>query len=300
MKNAIIYSAAVCLFSWAVYYTVAALGSEALVSNPAFATVFKSLYMLFPMIVALAIQAIRKERPGSTGLLRFKWSWAWIVAILCPVAAVFVSIPLSALIPGVSLQYGADQLISMNGLEGAAADAVRAQVAAAPASAMISSTLLSGILAGCTINAIFAFGEEYGWRNYLVNALKGRKFIVAALFIGIVWGIWHAPLILAGHNYPQHPVPGLAMMCVFCILAGVIELYFTLKLRSVFVAAFIHGTINALAALTYFFVQGGNDLTVGLCGLAGFASLALVIAALRVYDRRSGENIMTSAILEEQ
>ena len=32
---------------------------------------------------------------------------------------------------------------------------------------------------------------------------------------GVIWGFWHAPLILNGHNYPQHPVVGVFMMVAF-------------------------------------------------------------------------------------
>lgn len=296
MKKALSYSLCVILFSWAVYYGATALWKDVFAPGSAPLFLFKSAYMLFPMLVALVLQAIRHERPGSTGLLRFRFSWSLLAAIGCVIAVVLLSIPLSALVPGVRLHYGAEQYIAMNGLEGAAADAITAQLHALPAPMLILTTIVSGVLAGCTINALFAFGEEYGWRNYMVSALKGESFLKAAAVIGLVWGIWHAPLVLAGHNYPQHPVAGVAMMCVFCILAGIIELYFTLRTKSFITAAIIHGNINAMASVVVMFVLGGSDLTVGLTGLGGFLALGLAILVIRFFDRRSGRNIMTSAI----
>ncbi|MGN1215868.1 MAG: CPBP family intramembrane glutamic endopeptidase [Candidatus Cryptobacteroides sp.] len=296
MKKALSYSLCVIFFSWAVYYGATILWKDVFVPGSAPLFLFKSAYMLFPMLVALVLQAIRHERPASTGLLRFRFSWPLLASIGCVIAVVLLSIPFSALVPGVSLHYGAEQYISMNGLEGAAADAIRAQLQALPAPMMILTTILSGVFAGCTINALFAFGEEYGWRNYMVSALKGESFLKAAAVIGLVWGIWHAPLVLAGHNYPQHPVAGVAMMCVFCVLVGIIELYFTLRTRSVITAAIIHGNINAMASVVVMFVLGGNDLTIGLTGLGGFLALGLAILVIRFFDRRSGRNIMTSAI----
>lgn len=296
MKKALSYSLCVILFSWAVYYGATALWKDVFAPGSAPLFLFKSAYMLFPMLVALVLQAIRHERPGSTGLLRFRFSWSLLAAIGCVIAVVLLSIPLSALVPGVRLHYGAEQYIAMNGLEGAAADAITAQLQALPAPMLILTTIVSGVLAGCTINALFAFGEEYGWRNYMVSALKGESFLKAAAVIGLVWGIWHAPLVLAGHNYPQHPVAGVAMMCVFCILAGIIELYFTLRTKSFITAAIIHGNINAMASVVVMFVLGGSDLTVGLTGLGGFLALGLAILVIRFFDRRSGRNIMTSAI----
>ena len=296
MKKALTYSFLLIAFSWTVYYGLTALWKDFFAQGGAPMLLLKSAYMLFPMLVALVLQAVGRERPSSTGLLRFRLSWTYLAGIGCVIAAVLLAIPLSALAPGVSMHYGAEQFISINGLEGAAAESVSAQLQALPAPMLLLSTVLSGVLAGCTINALFAFGEEYGWRNYMVSALRGESFLKAAVVIGLVWGIWHAPLVLAGHNYPQHPVAGVAMMCVFCILAGIVELYVTLMTGSVFIAAVIHGNINAMAAMVVMFVIGGNDLTVGLTGLGGFLAFALVILALWLYDRRSGRNIMTSPV----
>lgn len=296
MKKAFFYSATLCAMSWGIYYIAVGIWGGNLMAGGLAMTILKSIYMLFPMTVALILQAVGREHPASTGLLRFKPSWTWLAAIGCVVAAVSLTVPLSALIPGVSFHYGAEQFIEMNGLDGEMAEAMKAQLAGLPPALMIAGTLFSGIIAGCTVNAIFAFGEEYGWRNYMVNALRGHGFWVTAIFIGLVWGIWHAPLVLAGHNYPQHPVAGVAMMCVFCTLWSVVELYFTIKTKSVYVAAIIHGTINAIAATVLILTHGGNDLTVGLTGAAGFVATALLICALRIYDRKSGADIMGSRI----
>lgn len=293
MKKAIYFAAAVCLFSWAVFGVFYALTGGDPKSSQILFTLFESIYMFFPLIVAFILQRIRKERPGSTGLLNFKVTWAWLAALFIPLLAVIICIPMSALMPGVSLNYGAEQVISQFGLDEATSETLQAQFSELSPWIMVGAQTVSGLIAGCTINALFAFGEEYGWRNYLVDALKDSGFWKKALFIGIVWGIWHAPLILQGHNYPQHPVAGVAMMCLFCILLGALELYFVLKTRSVFPAAIIHGTFNALAGMVLFFVEGGNDLTVGLTGVAGFLSFAIILAALWAYDRYvSGDRIM--------
>ena len=80
----------------------------------------------------------------------------------------------------------------------------------------VAITLLSGMVTGATINALFAFGEEVGWRGYLLKQFEGKNFLTSAIVIGIVWGLWHAPLILMGYNYPQHPQWGVLMMVVMC------------------------------------------------------------------------------------
>ena len=285
MKKALTYSAAVCLFSWAVFGAIYFASGGNIQANKLLYTVIESMYMLFPMIVAGALQLIRKEPFKSTGLLRFKINRTWLVALLLPVIAVTLSVFISALMPGVRLHYGSGQIVSQFGMDETAAAALDAQLSSMPPAVLIGVELVSGLFAGCTINALFAFGEEYGWRNYMVSALKDAGFWKKALFIGFIWGIWHMPLILLGHNYPQHPVLGVGLMCVECILLGTIELYLVLKSGSVFPAAIFHGTTNALAGLVLMLVEGGNDLTIGLTGIAGFVTKILIIAGIWIYDK---------------
>ena len=166
-----------------------------------------------------------------------------------------------------------------------------------PAYLMIIITLVSGLAAGVTVNAIAAFGEEFGWRNYLVGALRELKFWKAALFIGFVWGIWHFPLILMGHNYPNEPHWGVLLMVVMCILLGIIELYFVLKTKSMNVAAIMHGTFNATAGIVIYFTLGGNDFVNGMQGLSGFIVMAVTILCIWVYDKYiSKDNILSMTL----
>lgn len=297
MKKALVYSLCVCLFSWAVFGFVWLIALKDQQSNGFGTQVTMTLYMFFPMIVALMRQWSQKEKPSGTGLLKLKISWSWLIAVAIPFAILLLSVLISAFMPGARLHYGPEGVIAFSGLEGEAADQIIAQFRAIPPFAVIAGTLISGLIAGCTINAVAAFGEEYGWRNYMVDALRGQQFWKVALLIGFVWGIWHAPLILIGHNYPQHPIAGVGMMCVFCILMGVLELWLVLKTDSVIPAAMMHGTVNAISGASLFLVSGGCDLTVGVSSLSGFIAIIITIVVLYFYDRRH-DGIMTKGILQ--
>ena len=284
MKKAIRYSIAVCLFSWAMA-AVAHWGFGMGTDTPMGLMLFSTLYMFFPLITALVLQAIDKEKFNHTGLVNFKIKWSWVVAWLLPLVMTLACILVNGLMPGVELKYNAEQLINQYHVPEEQQELVREQLGQIPAYLMIVITLVSGLIAGITVNAIAAFGEEYGWRNYLVGALREVKFWKAALFIGIVWGIWHFPLILMGHNYPNEPLWGVLLMVVMCILLGVIELYFVLKSKSMIVAAIMHGTINALAGMVIYFILGGNDFLNGMPGLSGFIVMAVTILCIWIYDK---------------
>ena len=296
MKKALRFSIAVCLFSWAMA-AVAHWGFGMGAETPKRLMVFSAIYMFFPLITVLVLQAIDKEKFNHTGLVNFKVSWPWVVAWLLPVVMVLLCIPINSLFPGVDLQYNSEQLINQYHVPEEQQEMVREQLGKMPSYLMVISIVFSGLIAGITVNAIAAFGEEYGWRNYLVGALREVKFWKAALFIGIVWGIWHFPLIMMGHNYPNEPYWGILLMVIMCILLGIIELYFVLKSKSMVVAAILHGTINAVAGITIYFTLGGNDFLNGMPGLSGFIVMAVTILCIWIYDKHISKEGICSQTL---
>lgn len=113
------------------------------------------------------------------------------------------------------------------------------------------------------INLFFALGEELGWRGFLLPHLMPLGQWKAILISGIIWGIWHAPVIAQGLNYPGYPILGIFMMIIFCILIGAIFSWLYLNTKSVWVAALAHGSVNAVAGLPILFLQPGFNLAMG-------------------------------------
>ena len=243
--------------------------------------------MFFPLTASLITQLITKEpifrNLGISIRINSWWFAGWL---LIPILALAI-MGASALMPGES--WSPDN------------ETVAAAMKQIPGNmgtwGFIGITLISGLLAGMTINAVFAFGEEIGWRGYLVKLFEGQSFIRTSIITGGIWGLWHAPIILNGHNYPQHPVAGVFMMVLMCILFTPILLYFRQKSGSVIVAAIMHGTFNGVVGLSNIFVLPFNDLLVGAPGLAGMLVLLGSDAAIFLYDRYvTKERIFTSPI----
>ena len=86
---------------------------------------------------------------------------------------------------------------------------------------VLAAVTLVQVVVGSLINTVPAFGEEVGWRGFLFPRLQ-ELFgpVVAVVGTGVVWGLWHAPLILLGYNYPSNPVLGLLAMCGMTTLFG--------------------------------------------------------------------------------
>lgn len=245
------------------------------------------IYMFIPMVIAITIQKLVYKQPWAKPLgVSFRFNVWFLVAWLLPVLFVFLTLGISLLFP--SVKYSPE----MTGLFDLLKDLfppeqikeMQTQIGAFPVHFFWIS-LVQGLIVGVTINAIVAFGEELGWRGFLLKELGFLGFWKSSAIIGLVWGIWHAPLILQGHNYPQHPVLGVLMMTISCLLLSPIFSYITLKAESVVAAAICHGTINALARLTIIVIEGGNDLIVGFTGVAGIITLCLVNLGIFLSDK---------------
>jgi membrane protease YdiL (CAAX protease family) len=169
---------------------------------------------------------------------------------------------------------------------------VQQQLASSPSSASLSpwsAALLvagQGVLIAPILNAIFAFGEEFGWRAYLLPKLMplgGRK---AMLVMGVIWGVWHWPVIFMGYeygfDYPGYPWAGPLLFIWVTFGLGIFLSWLTLRGKSVWPAVIGHAAINGIAGIAALAMTGVPNpllgpLPVGIIGSLGFAAVALAI-----------------------
>jgi uncharacterized protein len=155
------------------------------------------------------------------------------------------------------------------------------------ASNLLIVQVLIFVVFGPIVNIIPTMGEELGWRGYLLPKLRMFLSDRAALIItGAIWGIWHLPIIVMGHNYGTgywgYPWLGILAMIVFCVMLGTIEGYISIKLQSAIPAAMIHSTVNAGAALPIVLLKGSYNALLGpaITGIIGglpFIVLAVIL-----------------------
>lgn len=243
-------------------------------------------YMFGPAIAAALTQRHQGEAVLAPLEVRFNPNWGWIAAWLIPVGLSLAAMGVSLLMPGVSYSPGMEGLLARFGadLSPEQLAEARATLDALPVHPLFVM-LVQGLIAGVTINPIATFGEELGWRGWLHRALAPLGFWPRAGLTGALWGLWHAPLILMGHNYPQHPQIGVGMMVVFCLLLSPIMSALRERSGSVLGAAIAHGSVNATAGLSLVLAAGGGDLTVGLTGAAGFLVMALANVGVWIWRR---------------
>lgn len=255
--------------------------------------IITSVYMFIPFICAfvLAKFVYRTSVKESISLV-FKWNEWYYFAVLAPILLAFLAFLFSLLIPGVRL---APDMAGMLGQFKEMMKPEQYDTAVKQAQHMREMFksdyyyfwvgTLNAVFFGATINALFGFGEEAGWRGFLLKELKPMGFYRASLIIGLVWGIWHIPVILQGHNYGEHHIAGIFMMTGWTVLLSPLLIYAVNKTGSVVAAAVMHGVLNASPGIALAYIKGGNELTVGITGAAGFAALIVMNAGLFVYDR---------------
>jgi len=168
------------------------------------------------------------------------------------------------------------------------------------ASTFLIVQVLIFVVIGPIVNIIPTMGEELGWRGYLLPKL--RIFLsdrTALIITGAIWGIWHLPIIVMGHNYGTsywgYPWLGILSMIVFCVVLGIIEGFISIKLQSVIPAAMIHSTVNAGAALPIYLLRGSYNTLLGpaITGFIGglpFIVLAVILLIKASSKMTSGKN----------
>lgn len=255
-----------------------------------FAQIMVAAVMFLPAVGALVTRLATKEKFTKENLmisLRLKenlkyYGLAWfgyVLLIILGAILYFLIFP---------KQFDAD-MGYVKALFEAQADSAGVTVSAEQIKITIIVQILMGIFLSPFLNFIPCFGEEWGWRGFLLPKMLKRFKVVPALLInGVIWGLWHAPLTMMGHNYGVgyrgFPFLGIFAMCLFCIVMGIILSYVTIKTGSCIPAVIGHGTLNGFAAVSIYFTSLQNPYNVflgpaptGLIGGAGFILLAVVL-----------------------
>lgn len=141
----------------------------------------------------------------------------------------------------------------------------------------IPITMFAAIMAGLSINMVFAMGEEILWRGFLYNSLSNLSFIKKQLLIGTIWGLWHIPIVLQGHNYGiENGIIGSFYFLLSTIpLSMLMGLLMEKTGRNSIYAGMLHGMFNGFAGFFTLMVIGYNPFIGGAVGIISIASLLI-------------------------
>jgi membrane protease YdiL (CAAX protease family) len=258
--------------TWSIEITALALGVRFAVLTKA-TVILLALVMLIPAASAFTVRHWLTRKGFASAGLRFG-AWKPYLFVLLGVPFVFFVI------------YALTCAFGLGVFTTDPASFFKTLPPLPPGKSLPSATKLFALLgfisliAGPFINLIATFGEEFGWTGYLLPSLLPLGRWRAVGIYGVIWGLWHAPVIAGGFNYPGHPIAGIIFMCVFTTAIGLIQCSLLLRYRSVLLTSFLHATINAHArGVWLLLVIGVTPLWGGLLGLVGI----LVIGSFGIW-----------------
>jgi hypothetical protein len=229
--------------------------------------------MFTPALAAFVVRRfITREGFATAGLRRGPWRpyllvWLGVPLLVAAIYALTILLGLGQFDPTISTLTA--RIAQM---------AAGRTVPPLPSPPVLSLAIFAqGLTLGVLLTSVFTFGEEFGWTGYLLVRLLPLGRWRAALLYGAIWGIWHAPIIAGGYNYPGYPVAGVFMMCALTIAFALTQTALRLRFDSVLLTSFFHASINTQGlGVLPMLVIGVSPILGGITGVVGvLAFLAL-------------------------
>lgn len=246
------------------------------------AMAFGATAMLMPLVAGLVTERVAGRRPLlARGWQRFRAApgrtigrvvlWSAVAFVLIEALQLlgvwgFQRVP-GAGVPATQEQF--DETLRALGSQ-----------ASIPIAVVVASSLLQAFVAGLTINAVFAFGEEYGWRGVLAEELRPLGVVRANLVTGVLWGLWHAPLIALGHNYGPDWALGIPAFVLVTTPLSFILWWARERSGSTAAAAVVHGAFNGFAGIFPLVLVGAERLVALPVGVLAAVVLSVAAAVL--------------------
>jgi len=239
---------------------------------PAVATLIVARW-ISPLPRTRLATGLRRGVPGSRWGLYYLFGWLGYVGL--SMAAPFVAAALGL--------YQLD-LANFSGFRAS----LEAGYGAAGAQQLLSlGPIQLVVLFGLVFTLLYAllttpltFGEEWGWRGYLLPQLLPLGQWPALLLSGAIWGLWHTPLILLGFDYPLHPVLGVLLITLVGVIFGTLLGWTRLKTGSVWPAVLGHASIDASAGAVLVFGRAGAPFDSAVLGLTGWTGWIVPLALI--------------------
>jgi len=213
------------------------------------------------------LPSMRRATGLRWGAKGSRWGWYWLFGLF-GLSAFNIAAPFIGALFGV---FPLD-LAHLSGLRAVLAGPIGVSQPQTDASL---HTIALVIVATLPLQALLisplTFGEEWGWRGYLLPQLLPLGQWPALLLSGALWGFWHAPLILMGFDYPQHHLLGVALLTLFGVIVAVVLGWTRLATGSLWPAVFGHAALDAnqLAGGIYVLLPAGAQLDTALAGMTG-------------------------------
>ena len=243
-----------------------------------------AVVMMYTPTVAALIVVIRTVRPRRIPQLLGLWPIRPLRRTIgfCVLALLgLCALPLLAILLG-----GAMGLIDLDvqNLSGMAQNPVFAETNGLPLQLVLIVTI-AALPINSLVSALATLGEEIGWRGWLLPNLRPLGTWPALLLSGVIWGVWHAPLILLGYNFGYADLRGVGLMIIFCVFLGALLGWLRLRTATIWPCVLGHSAVNSASSVSLMVLsvsELGNVHGVGLGSFLGIPGWILMAAAIVV------------------
>ena len=128
-----------------------------------------------------------------------------------------------------------------------------------------------------------AAGEEIGWRGYMLTRLIDAKVPRPVLISGIVWALWHMPIILSGqYTVGSRPALSAVMFLIPVIAMTYFISWLRLRTGSVWPAIVFHASWNSVIQGVFDRSTASTSIWLGESGiLVAVINIVVVIILVR-------------------
>ena len=295
-KRILVFVAFAFGIAWAVgayiYATGGLSGSPALISGVPLSRALVLLatgYMWAPAAANLLTRAVTGEGWADLRVrprLRAEWRY-WLASWVLPSVLTLVGV---ALYFAVFPAHYDPTLETVRGILDQAA-------AGAPLPfgpwGFVALQVAQAVVIAPILNSLFTFGEEFGWRAYLLPKLLPLGSRRAMVVLGVVWGVWHWPVVAMGYNYgldyPGAPWVGMLAMVWFTSVVGTFLGWVTLRAGSVWPAVIGHAAVNGIGGVGLLSVRGDPNPLFGPAVTGVVVSVPWAVAAGVILTRLDGD-----------
>jgi membrane protease YdiL (CAAX protease family) len=278
------------VLSWAAFIGLRAVGVPL--------TIRAGVGMYGPIVAAIVTRLVRREGFADFGLrplLRTRlrigltsYVWAYVLPIVLTLAGVALALVIHYQHWALAQNWASvmDQLTRHMPAAQAAQFRHRSTI-------LLTVQLAEVLTIGPLMNCLLTLGEEFGWRGHLLVRLTPLGGPVAAVLVGVVWGLWHAPLIaLDGYEFGIRAWWAAPFFCLFTVPLAVILAWLRFRSGSVWPGVLLHAMVNAVAGFSALALSAPDSRLIGPpVGLIGCVPLWIVaiwlVATGRVRVRAS-------------
>lgn len=230
-------------------------------------------WLVLPLMYTPAVASVVARTVGREGFADVSFAWGGATGTRAALSAWLFPVVVGTVAYGAAWMSGLTEFALPGG----------AAATRAPALAFVIS-LASALTLGTVMSCLYAFGEEVGWRGYMVPRLVEAQVRSADVVSGLIWCFWHVPLILwGGYATSAYPLFSAAMFVVSIMPVALLYFRWRMTTGSIWPVVIAHGAWNVVIQSVFDRYTHGPSAAIwtGESGVLTAATLWVVFLLIR-------------------